>query len=41
MYAAMYTGKCHALRPGLLDRLKNLGATHEEKSFKETHLLEL
>jgi hypothetical protein len=33
---------CHALRSSLLDRLRGLKAlTHEEKSFTETHLLEL
>ena len=38
---ATHTGKCHELRSSLLDRLKKSESTHEEKSSKETHLLEL
>jgi hypothetical protein len=32
--------KCHALWSSQLDRLRGLEATHEAKSFMETHLLE-
>jgi hypothetical protein len=31
---------CHALRSSQLDRPRGLEATHEAKSFMETHLLE-
>jgi hypothetical protein len=32
--------ECHALQWSQLDKLRGLEATHEAKSFMETHLLE-
>jgi hypothetical protein len=38
VYFCVYV--CHALRSSQLDKLRGLEATHEAKSFMETHLLE-
>ena len=39
-YCSSIKKECHALWSSQLDRPRGLEATHEAKSFMETHLLE-